>query len=191
MNFKQLATAIGSFAPTLATMLGGPLAGTAVSALEEALGLKQGAGPDAITQVVQAGALTPDQIVAIRAADQRHAEVIGQQGLDLAKLNAAHEEAFAKIDADDRASARAREQSLKDWTPRIIAYLVIVLVMIAEGSMFFVGQPKGVDGVVLGRILGTLDSAIMLVLGYYFGSSAGSASSRDALNHIATTKATP
>ena len=35
-NFK---TAIGSIAPALATMLGGPLAGTAVTALEGALGL--------------------------------------------------------------------------------------------------------------------------------------------------------
>jgi hypothetical protein len=50
--------------------------------------------------------------------------------------------------------------------------------------MFFLGQPKGIDGVVLGRILGTLDSALMLVLGYYFGSSAGSAEKTAAINKI-------
>lgn len=188
MNFKQLATSIGSFAPTLAAMLGGPLAGTAVAALEQALGLKTGAGPEAITQVVQAGAMTPDQLVAIRAADQKHAEVIGQQGIDLAKLNADHDIAFAKIDADDRASARGREAALKDWTPRVIAYLVILLVLIAEGSMFFVGQPKGMDGVVLGRILGTLDSALMLVLGYYFGSSAGSSNKDSTIDKMVAAK---
>jgi len=82
MNFKQLATSIGSFAPTLATMLGGPLAGTAVSALAQALGLKQGQARCNYAGF-QAGALTPDQVVAIRAADQKHAEVIGSRGLIL------------------------------------------------------------------------------------------------------------
>src|SRR6267154_2046678 len=158
MNFKQLATSIGSFAPTLATMLGGPLAGTAVSALEQALGLKQGAGPEAITQVVQAGALTPDQVVAIRAADQKHAEVIGQQGIDLAKLNADHEEAFEKISAADRASARQREIATKDMTPKILAYLIIGFTFALEGALIFHGAPKDIDGVILGRVLGTLDT---------------------------------
>ena len=55
--------------------------------------------------------------------------------------------------------------------PRILASLVVALVIAAEGSMLYFGQPKGVDGVVLGRILGTLDAALMLVLGYYFGAS--------------------
>ena len=97
MNLKALATAIGSFAPTLATMLGGPLAGTAVTALESAFGLAPGAGADAITQVVQGGGMTPDIIAKVREADQKHAEVMGQQGIDLAKLNADHAEAFFRI----------------------------------------------------------------------------------------------
>jgi len=70
MNLKQLGTSIASFAPTLAAMLGGPLAGTAVSALESALGLTAGAGPEAVTQVLQNGTMTPEQLGAIRAADQ-------------------------------------------------------------------------------------------------------------------------
>jgi hypothetical protein len=64
-----------------------------------------------------------------------------------------------KLSFDSTASARLREMTVRDSTPRTSAYLVILLVLIAEGSVF-VGQPKGVDGVVLGRILGTLDSAV-------------------------------
>src|SRR2546429_4245139 len=185
MNLKALASAVASFAPTLASMLLGPLAGTAVSALEEAFGLKKGAGPDAITQIVQSGALTPDQIVAARAADQKHAEIIGQQGIDLVKLNADHQEALEKIAADDRASARAREVSLKDWMPKFLACLVVIAVIIAGGSVLYLGQPKNVDGVVLGRILGTLDAALMLVLSFCFGSSSGSAKKDLILGEIA------
>jgi hypothetical protein len=182
---KSLGVAIGGIAPTLATMLGGPLAGTAVTALESALGLKTGAGSDAVTQVVQAG-LTPDQIAAIRVADQKHAEVIGQQQIDLAKLNAAHEEAFAKIDADDTANARARQVALRDWTPNIIGVLVVVVAMGLEGALALgFHKPTQVAGEVLGRILGTLDSATILVLSFWFGSSAGARRSTDALAEIA------
>lgn len=184
-NLKPLATAIAGFAPTLATMLLGPLAGTAVSALEQVFGLQKGAGPDAITQIVQSGAMTPDQLVAVRVADQKHAEIIEQQKIDLAKINADHDAAFAAIDAQDRASARAREVALKDWMPKFIACLVVIAVIGAEGSLLYFGQPKGIDGVVLGRILGTLDSALIMVLSYYFGSSAGSSKKDQILGEIA------
>ena len=61
----DLKSAITTIAPTLAGMLGGPLAGTAVVALEGALGLSQGAGTDAVTNVLQSGAVSPDQIAAV------------------------------------------------------------------------------------------------------------------------------
>ena len=103
---KTLAGAVAGFAPTLATMLLGPMAGMAVTALESAFGLKSGAGPQAITDVIAAGSMTPDTLAAVRAADQKHAEIMGQQGIDLAKLNADREQAFAQVDAADRDSAR-------------------------------------------------------------------------------------
>jgi hypothetical protein len=173
VNLKQLAVSIASFAPTLATMLGGPLAGTAVSALAGALGLKQGAGADDVTQVMQAGTLTPDQLASIRAADQKHAEIIEQQKIDLAKLNADHEEAFAKIDADDRASARAREIALRDNTPKILAYLVTAGFF---GMLYLLYRGKPADGgEVLLAMIGSLGTGWGLVMAYYFGSSKGSA----------------
>jgi hypothetical protein len=97
-TFKSLATMLASAAPTLATMLGGPFAGAAVTALEGAFGLQPGTGADAITKVVQTGGMTPEIMAAVRAADQKHAEVLGQQGIDLAKLNSDHEQAMAQAD---------------------------------------------------------------------------------------------
>lgn len=163
---------IGSVAPVLGGILGGPLGGLAGSMLAKALGTDD---PKAQEAMIASG--DPEVLLKLKQAEIELKEHMRQLDIDEEKLR------FA-----DTADARAREVALKDWTPRIIAYLVIALVLLAEGSMFFVGQPKGIDGVVLGRILGTLDSAIMLVLSYYFGSSAGSASSRDALNKIATAK---
>src|SRR3954463_3355990 len=105
MSF-DLKTALTTFAPTLAGMLGGPLAGTAVSALEGALGLQAGAGTNAITQVMATGGMTPDTMAAVRAADQKHAEILQQQGVDLAKINADHDAAIAQVTMSDVQDAR-------------------------------------------------------------------------------------
>ena len=188
MNLKQLATSIASFAPTLATMLGGPLAGVAVSALAGALGLKQGASAEDVTQAMQAGTLTPDQLVAIRTADQKHAEILGQQSIDLAKLNADHEEAFAKIAADDRASARAREGIVKDWTPEVLAYGITLGFFVVLGYLVAYGKPQ-VGGDVVLVLLGSLGTAFTGVFAYYFGSSAGSAAKTNILASVSATAA--
>lgn len=159
MNFGQTALQVlRTVAPTLALAVGGPFGPLAAAAIHAALGTTDQKSAEAA--LLNA---TPDQLLALKKADQDFQVRMKELGIEEEKL------AF-----DDTANARARETAVKDWTPRIIAYLVILLVLVAEGSMFFVGQPKSMDGVVLGRILGTLDSALMLVLGYYFGSSAGS-----------------
>ncbi len=70
-----------SVAPTLATLLAGPEAGVAVSALESALGLTPGSGIDAVNSAMNAG-LTGDQIVAIKKADLEHEERLAQTDAD-------------------------------------------------------------------------------------------------------------
>lgn len=159
MNFgKEALHVLETVAPSIALAVGGPFGPIAAAALHAVLGSTNQATAE--TALLNA---TPDQLLALKKADQDFEVQMTTLGITKEKLS-----------FDDTANARQREEVIKDMTPRIIAYLVIVLVLIAEGSMFFVGQPKSIDGVVLGRILGTLDSALMLVLSYYFGSSAGS-----------------
>jgi hypothetical protein len=160
-------------APTIALAVGGPFGPLAATALSAVLGTPPGDSKAAEAALLTA---TPDQLLALKKAEDDFTVQMRTLGI-----------ADEKLAYDDTASARAREVAVKDNTPRIIAYLVILLVLIAEGSMFFVGQPKGMDGVVLGRILGTLDSALLLVLGYYFGSSAGSAKKDSTISDLAKT----
>lgn len=182
----DLRTAIGSFAPTIATMLGGPLAGAAVTALANAFGITptgdQAKDTAAITAVVQNGAMTPEVIAAVRVADQKHLEMMGQQGIDVQKLNADHEAAMAQLDASDMASARSREEVVKDSTPRVLAYTVIggflgisVLQLIA--LMFYPTQAAAIPPqgwLLIGNISGYLAGEAKQAGAYYFGSSIGS-----------------
>jgi len=173
MNFGQKALQIlRTVAPTIALAAGGPFGPIAAAAIHAALGTAD--DKSAETALLNA---TPDQLLALKSAEQAFQVRMKELGIQ--------EEQLVYTDI---ANARAREIAVKDWTPRIIAYLVIVLVLVAEGSMFFAGQPKGVDGVVLGRILGTLDSALMLVLGYYFGSSAGSSNKDSTIDKMVAAK---
>ncbi len=168
----DLKGAIASFAPTLATMLGGPLAGTAVAALESAVGLKAGAGADAVTAVVQNSALTPEMVAAIRAADQAHAEKVSQQGLDLVKMNDDFEAQMKSFDVDDRKDARGMQNTTRSSTVPILAYTVVgsFLAMVALTLLGY----SHVDGALAGTLVGYLSAKCEQVISFFFGSSASS-----------------
>lgn len=170
-NFK---TAISSIAPTLATMLGGPLAGTAVTALESALGLAPGSGADGVTAAVATG-MTPETIAAVRAADQKHLEIIQQQGIDLDKLNIDFQTAMVAADNSDRASARDREIKVGGWTTPALAWTVIAGSLILTAAVVTGQVTKDPTlATLVGTALGSMWSEAKQVLAYYFGSSAGS-----------------
>lgn len=170
-NFK---TAIGSIAPMLATMLGGPLAGTAVTALESALGLAPGAGADGVTAAVSAG-LTPEQIAAVRAADQTHAERLKQMDIDVEKMNRDFTAAMVHEDTADRASARDREIKVGGYTVPALAWLIIGGSLALTAAVVTGNVTKDPSlATIVGTALGSMWSEAKQVLAYYFGSSAGS-----------------
>lgn len=151
-----------------AASLGGPLGVMAAAAVGKAIGVdKVAPNADGIATAIATALADPQQRQALLQTEKDFQ-------LQMAELGYKDSEAMAQVAEDDRNSARNREVQVKDWTPRLLAGIVVLASIFGEGYVLMHGVPKEVDGVIIGRILGTLDSALVLVLSYYFGSSAGS-----------------
>lgn len=168
MDWNDVKNVVGRLAPTIAAGLGGPLAGSAVAALTEVFGLNPNA-PTAEKQEAIVAALagaTPDDLLAIKKADQEYALAMSKAGFE----NAEKLEALA---TNDRDSARKREIEVKDQTPRNMAYAITVgyfgmLVFI----MLYPIPSESRD--ILNYMLGTLGTAWIAAVTYYYGSTKNS-----------------
>lgn len=154
---KTFGPLIGSVAPTIATALGGPVAGMAVKALSGALFGHENGTEDEIQAALSNP--TGDQLAALKKIDADFKVQMKSLDIDL-----------ERIAASDRDSARKMAMETHDWTPRILA----VVVVIAWGIVQWFLLHNVIDGSMrelVARVLGTLDGALMLVLSYYFGSA--------------------
>ena len=99
-------------APTIATALGGPLAGMAVSAISKAIGVDEAKVGDLISN----NKLTADQIAQVKLAEielQKQAQELG--------LN------FEKLEVEDRKSARDMQSATRSMMPPLLAGAVTFL----------------------------------------------------------------
>ena len=191
MSF-DLKSALTTIAPTLAGMLGGPMAMTAVTALEGACGLSAGSGADGITNVIQTGAMTPDAIAAVRAADQKHAEILSQQGIDIQKFNLDFEAAQTKAVIDDRMDARKSNAGRKEvWDIAVVILATFAVMMgvvlygcwtILQGGITIkdVSVVAAISGLV-GSVVGYVAANAQTVVNFIYGGSLGSEKKTDAL----------
>ena len=164
----QLLNLVRTVAPSIATAVGGPLAGMATRAISEALLGKPDGTEDELVQA--ASKATPEQLLALKQAEQEFAVKMRELDIDLERIANA-----------DRDSARNREIATKDWTPRILAGLITTGYF---GALFFMlknGLPTHGGSEAMLVMLGTLGTAWGGVVAYYFGSSAGSKAKDEAM----------
>jgi len=86
-----------------------------------------------------------------------------------------------KIQADDRASARAREIAVKDKTPQLLAFISLFGFFGILTALIFVDIPPTAKDV-LYVMVGVLGTLVTGVVQYYFGSSSGSSSKSESIN---------
>jgi|SRR5882724_1862400 len=159
-------------APTIALAAGGPFGPLAAAAVHAALGT---GGDDKAAETALLTA-TPDQLLALKKADS-------DLQVRLKELGIAEE----KLTFDDMANARAMQVSTHDSTPKYLAYFVTFGFFATLGYLIMYGKPQAGGDVML-VMVGALGTAWASIVSFYYGSSAGSAANRDALNRIAVTK---
>jgi len=162
---KAVGPLLGQVAPTLATAMGGPLAGLAVKTLSNVLlGNEEGTEADVVKAMQNA---TPDQLAALKQIDADFKVRMAELEIDL-----------ERISAGDRDSARKREMEIKDHMPKILAVGITVGFFGCLFWMFVSGVPKNGNEALL-LMLGALQTAFTGVIAYYFGSSSGSKAKTD------------
>ncbi len=162
---------VGEIAPGIATVFGGPLAGMAVKTLARELLGDENASEDDLAAAIQSGG--PEIALKIREADHKFAIEMKNAGVKL-----------EEIAMKDRDSARRREIKVKDRTPAAMGTMIIAGFFGIMFTLVFIPLPAGVEKPFL-VLLGALGWMVKDVVGYYFGSSAGSKQKTDALTEAA------
>ena len=158
---------IESIAPTIASCLGGPLAGLAVEAVSKSLGID----PNAVQDTINSGKLTADQIASIQSAEIALKAKAQEMNLD-----------FEQLAVQDRKSARDMQTTTKSFIPPLLA-LIITLGFFGILVGMMTGKVTSSDALML--LLGSLGTAWTGVISFYFGSSASS-QNKYALLHQST-----
>ena len=150
-------------APWIGTAIGGPLGGMAVEAASNALGLTEKT-TDALKQALSGA--TPEQMLALKLADDNFAAQMQKLGFD-------HVEKIQELDNSDRNSARQREMTVRDVTPKVLA--AVVTLGFFGILMFMMLRPVPMESRdILNIMLGSLATAWTGIIAYYFGSSKSS-----------------
>ncbi|QQR69868.1 MAG: hypothetical protein IPI58_04275 [Alphaproteobacteria bacterium] len=158
---------VRTVAPALGAALGGPLGGLAARTITGVLLGEETQDEQALSQALQTA--SPDQLLALKKADQDFAVHLREMDVDI-----------ERIAAQDRDSARKRESDVRDRVPGFLAFLVVAGFFGVLACLLAYGTPSQ-GGEALLVILGALSSGFAAVLAYYFGSSAGSKQKTDLL----------
>jgi hypothetical protein len=159
---------LAQVAPSIATALGGPLAGVAVKTLSNALFGHEDGTEQQVSEAMATA--SPDQLAAIKKIDADFKVQMKSLDIDL-----------ERIAAGDRDSARQMQQNTKDSTPKILAYFITFGFFGALVWILVFGLPQTGLEVIL-MMLGSLSTSWTGVVQFYYGSSAGSKAKTDALN---------
>lgn len=168
---------IKTLAPTIGTAIGGPLVGGAISALEDVFGItpaSTASTDDRQTAIAAAiSGATPEQLAAMRKADQDYAVAMTQVGFK-------DTETLASLAVQDRGSARAMQVSTKSYTAPLLAFVITVGFFACVGLVMFAPLQQSAHDAVM-MLLGTLGTAWAAVVAFYFGSSQDSHDKNKAL----------
>jgi len=155
---------LNQIAPGIATALGGPLAGLAVTAISKALGIDE----KDVQKTIVTGKLSADQLASLKQAEMDLQAKAQELGLN-----------FEKLAIEDRKSARDMQIATKSIIPAVLAIGVTVGFFAILIGLMTDNVTKS-DALLL--MLGSLGTAWTAIVSFYFGSSASSQNKDDLLH---------
>lgn len=171
---ESILNLVRTVAPSIASAVGGPLAGMAVRTISEVL-LGKPDGTEAELEEAASKA-TPEQLLALKKAEQEFTVRMRELDIDL-----------ERIGNSDRDSARSREVQTKDWMPRVLAFVVVggfMLTVFLVLMGYVEGMKDPLMATTVGTLIGFVSAKCEQVVAYYFGSSAGSKAKDEAMSHM-------
>ena len=159
---KKLARIVSNIAPTLGTLVGGPLGaagGAVVGRIAAALGAP---ADDEEAMVAALATATPEQIAEVRKIDNEFKVRMKELGLRPDEL-----------EVEDRGNARSMAEKLGNLPQIIFTVMLTVLIAIVTYALFYVEMPEE-NRVVAGTFLGVLIREWAGSMHFWFGTSIGS-----------------
>lgn len=165
---KKVLKILGAVAPTVASALGGPMAGLATHTLGKVLLGKDGASEDEITQFILANQ-NPELFAKIALAEHELKRQENELGLKFERI------AFERdrMHVDDRISARSMAKVTRAVAQGWITAGVLAAMIAMTVALFIIDIPEDNRSVVY-IIIGALAGSMTQVMNFWFGSSAGS-----------------
>jgi len=157
---------VKDYAPGLATALGGPLAGAAVSAIAGKLGVEDTI--EAVTGALQTA--KPEELARLQEIDVKKLEL---QNAEMDSARKAHAEIATSANA----------HILEKLTMPLLALGTVSLAFLLIGVLIFSDIPDSQENIII-YALGFITSAATQVLSFYFGSSQGSKDKSEAMKAI-------
>lgn len=155
---KDWKSLLGAIAPTIATALGGPLAGTATKYLASNLLGDESKTPEEIEQFVLGA--NPEQLASIKELDNKFKLEMEQIGVDV-----------FKIEADDKKNARAEHKQSN--MPALLSISLSLIIGAIVYMLFYIEPPEGAREVLF-MLLGVVVKEWGGSMQYWFGTTRSS-----------------
>lgn len=151
---------------TAASIGGGPAGTFAANIVGQKLGITN-LKPENLEATINNAFASPEQRLKLEQAENEFKLQMEKLGIDSAVR-------LEEIASADRASARAREIAIKDKLPAILAISITAGFFTLLILLVFATIPAG-SQTILNIMVGSLGTAWIGIVNYYFGSSSGSA----------------
>jgi hypothetical protein len=189
---RALKTSIQTDAPQLAALLDGPNAAVAVASLGKTL---LGDAEATLAEVVTA-AQSADKLKVAGAEQDAQLRLRQSDGVSLADLTALYQAETQRQQAafQDVENARVMQQATRDHTNQYLAYAVTAIFFTLIVLLIFSSRLATIDDDVknlLFTLLGVVATGWANIVGFYFGSSSGSAAKSETITRALLSQLPP